>query len=246
MKTSNPIISEKVLRNYAFDRSGSEVMTLQGTINKIALMLALVLAGSLFTWNLVSNQDNTAMIWMIGGGIGAFITAIVIFFNKKSAPIAAPIYAVLEGLFLGAISAFFEAMFPNVVMRAVLLTFAVLFMLLFAYKTQIIKVTDKFRAGVFAATMGIAAVYFISFILRLFGVNMDFMFGGGTFAIVLSLVIIVVAALNLVLDFDFIEKGSQSGLPKYFEWYGAFGLMVTLIWLYLEILRLLAMLSGRD
>ncbi len=248
MKTSNPIISEKVLKEYAFDRSGAEVMTLQGTINKIGIMLLLVMAGAIFTWNMFSNPETQAnvMFWMIGGGIGAFIAAIVIFFNKKSAPIAAPIYAVLEGLFLGAISVFFEAMFPGVVMKAVLLTFAVLFMLLFAYKTQIIKVTDKFRAGVFAATMGIAAVYFISFILRLFGVNMDFMFGGGTFAIVLSLVIIVVAALNLVLDFDFIEQGSQSGLPKYFEWYGAFGLMVTLIWLYLEILRLLAMLSGRD
>ncbi len=248
MRTSNPTLSEKILKNFAYDNSASGVMTIQGTVNKIALMLVLVVAGAVFTWNKFMTTGNPASVtaWMAIGGIGGFIMALITVFNKKSSAITAPIYAVFEGLFLGAVSAFFESMYPGLVLRAVLLTFAVLFALLFCYKTQIIKVTEKFRAGVLAATIGIAVAYFVSFILRLFGINMDFMFGGGTIGIVISLVIVAVAALNLVLDFDFIEKGSQAALPKYFEWYGAFGLMVTLVWLYLEILRLLSMLSNRN
>ena len=168
--------------------------------------------------------------------------AIITMFNKKRSAILAPIYAVLEGLFLGAISAYFAASYDGIVMRAVMLTMAVLFTMLFLYKSRIIKVTQKFRAGVIAATVGIAVAYLFSFVLQLFGMNMGFMYGGGIMGIIISLVIVGVAALNLVLDFDFIENGAQSGLPKYFEWYAAFGLMVTLVWLYLEILRLLSRL----
>lgn len=252
MKSSNPALNKKILENFAFDASGSGVMTIQGTVNKIALMLLLVIAGASYTWSKVfTTGDVTSGMAsirgiMIFGAIGGTIMAFITVFNKKRAAIFAPIYAVLEGLFLGGISAFFEAIIPGLVLRAVMLTFAVLFGLLFAYKMRLIRVSQKFRAGVIAATMGIAIAYFVSFILGLFGLNMNFMYGGGTLGIIISLVIVVVAALNLVLDFDFIEQGSQSGLPKYFEWYGAFGLMVTLVWLYIEILRLLAIFSNRN
>jgi uncharacterized YccA/Bax inhibitor family protein len=252
MKSSNPTLNEKLIRDFAFQRTESGVMTVQGTVNKIAIMLLLALAGASFTWSkfftaLESGTGTSAVMgWMIFGAIGGLVMALITMFKKEKAAIFAPIYAVFEGLFIGAISAFFESMYPGLVLRAVSLTFAVLFALLFAYKTRIIKVTDKLRAGIFAATAGIAVAYFVSFILGLFGMNVAFMHGGGTLGIVISLVIVVVAALNLVLDFDFIEKGAEAGLPRYFEWYGAFGLMVTLIWLYLEILRLLSYLTGRD
>lgn len=251
MKTSNPTLNERLIRNFAYQADDTGVMTIQGTINKIAIMLLLVVAGAAFTWskffaNGIESGAAAVQGWMMIGALGGLVMALITIFNKKRAAIFAPVYAVFEGLFIGAISAFFESIYPGLVLRAVMLTFAVLFTLLFAYKSRIIKVTDKFRAGIFAATAGIAVAYLFSFILSLFGVNMGFMYGGGTFGIVISLVIVAVAALNLVLDFDFIEKGSQAGLPGYFEWYGAFGLMVTLIWLYLEILRLLAIVSRRN
>ncbi len=252
MKTSNPTLNQKLIRDFSFQRTESGIMTIQGTVNKIAVMLLLALAGASFTWSkfftAVESGAGTSSVmgWMIFGAIGGLVMALITVFKKEKASIFAPIYAVFQGLFIGAVSAFFESMYPGLVLRAVSLTFAVLFALLFAYKTRIIKVTDKLRAGIFAATAGIAVAYFASFILGLFGINVGFMHGGGTLGIVISLVIVVVAALNLVLDFDFIEKGAEAGLPKYFEWYGAFGLMVTLIWLYLEILRLLSYLTGRD
>lgn len=245
MKTSNPALNQKIIRDYTYSNTESGVMTIQGTVNKVAFLFMLTLAGAFFTWNKFAAGASVTG-WMAIGGIGGFVVALITMFNKKHAGVLAPIYAVLEGLFLGAISAFFAAAYDGIVMRAVLLTMAVLFSMLFLYKSRIIKVTQKFRAGVVAATVGIAVAYFFSFILGLFGMNMSFMYGGGTMGIVISLVIVGVAALNLVLDFDFIENGANAGLPKYFEWYGAFGLMVTLVWLYLEILRLLAMLSGRD
>jgi uncharacterized YccA/Bax inhibitor family protein len=251
MKSSNPTFSKKIFENYSFSTAASQTMTVQGTVNKIALMLALVIASAAFTWTRFFGAEGVAapgsvLGWLALGGIGGFILAIIISFKKEWAPVLAPIYAVLEGLFLGAISAFFESMYPGIIMKAVALTFSVLFALLFMYKTGIIRVTQKFRTMVIAATIGIAVAYFVSFIIGLFGVDMNFMYGGGTLGIVISLVIVAVAAMNLVLDFDFIDQGAQAGLPKFFEWYGAFGLMVTLIWLYLEIIRLLAILNGRD
>ncbi|MBR5642957.1 MAG: Bax inhibitor-1/YccA family protein [Salinivirgaceae bacterium] len=247
-KTSNPTLGEKIIKDYAFAATDG-AMTVQGTINKIALLLALVIAGAVFTWAKTMSGVETGSVvgvqgWMIGGSISAFILALIITFKKNLAPILSPVYAICEGLCLGALSAYFEVMFPGLVMRAVLLTFSVLFGMLFMYKVQIIKVTQRFRAIVLAATVGIALAYLISFILGLFGVNMGFMLGGGSFGLIISLVIVAVAALNLVLDFDFIEKGTEAGLPSFFEWYGAFGLMVTLIWLYIEILRLLATIAS--
>lgn len=249
-KTSNPTLGEKIIKDYAFAAT-DRAMTVQGTINKIALLLALVVGAAAFTWGKVmTNIDGASVItgvngWMTGGCLSAFVLAIVISFKKEWAPFLSPVYAVCEGLCIGALSAFFEVMFPGLVMRAVLLTFSVMFAMLFLYKTRIVRVTQRFRTIVLAATIGIAFAYLISFIIGLFGVNMNFMYGGGSLGIIISLVIVAVAALNLALDFDFIEKGAESNLPSYFEWYGAFGLMVTLIWLYIEILRLLAIVANR-
>jgi uncharacterized YccA/Bax inhibitor family protein len=183
---------------------------------------------------------------MIGGGIGGFIFALATIFKKTWAPFTAPIYAVLQGLMLGGISSMMNAEFKGIVIQAVALTFGTLFALLFAYRSGLIKVTENFRLGVVAATGGIFIAYLLSFVLGLFGVNIGFMHSNGPIGIIVSLVIVVVAALNLVLDFDFIESGAESGAPKYMEWYAAFGLMVTLIWLYLEFLRLLSKLSSRN
>jgi uncharacterized YccA/Bax inhibitor family protein len=249
-KTSNPVLTEKRFGRESV--ASSEAMTVNGTINKTALMLLLVVAAAMFTWNKffgVANPEaasSAVMPWVFIGGIGGFITALVTIFRPKSSGISAPIYAVFEGLLLGGLSAIFESMYSGIVVRAVALTLAVFAIMLFVYRSGIIKVNRKFMLGVVAATGGIALVYFVSFIAGMFGANLSFLHGSGTFSIGFSLVVVGVAALNLVLDFAFIDRASQSGAPKYMEWYGAFGLMVTLVWLYLEILRLLAKLAGRD
>jgi len=169
----------------------------------------------------------------------------VTIFKKEWAGITAPIYALVEGVFLGIISALFEQKYPGIVTQAVMLTFGTLFCLLLAYKSKLIKVTQNFRLGVIAATGAVALFYFLSLILGFFGIHIPFIHQSGPLGIGFSLVVVVIASLNLVLDFDFIEQGAQMGAPRYMEWYGAFGLLVTLIWLYLEILRLLAKLNSR-
>lgn len=251
-KSSNPVFKERVFnREY---NSASEVMTVNGTVNKTALMLLLVVASAVFTWNKFFNAVNVnpeaglsaVLPWLAIGGIGGFITVLITVFRPQHSSISAPIYAIFEGLFLGGISAIFETMYTGIVMRAVALTLAVFAAMLFLYRSGIIKVTKKFMMGVFAATAGIALVYLVSFISGLFGAQMGFLYGNSNFSIGFSLVVVGVAALNLVLDFSFIERASESGAPKYMEWYGAFGLMVTLIWLYLEILRLLSKLASRN
>ncbi|WP_297086970.1 Bax inhibitor-1/YccA family protein [uncultured Draconibacterium sp.] len=253
-KSSNPVLKENVFsRNYT---AQSDVMTVNGTINKTALMLLLVIAGAVFTWNkffdaVASNPEaGIAAVapWLAIGGIGGFITVLVTVFRPQSSGISAPVYAVFEGLFLGGISALFESMYPQqgIVLRAVMLTLAVFMVMLFLYRSGIIKVTQKFMMGVVAATAGIAVVYLVSFIGGMFGMDTSFLHGNSNLSIGISLVVVAIAALNLVLDFSFIEKASAQGAPKYMEWYGAFGLMVTLIWLYLEILRLLSKIASRD
>ena len=251
-KTSNPVFKERVFhRDYT---SASEVMTVNGTVNKTALMLLLVVASAVFTWNkffdaVASNPEagiSAVMPWVVVGGIGGFITVLVTVFRPQSSGISAPIYAVFEGLLLGGISAVFESMYTGIVMRAVALTLAVFAAMLFFYRSGIIKVTQKFMLGVFAATMGIALVYLVSFIAGFFGANLGFLYGNSNFSIGFSLLVVGIAALNLVLDFSFIERAATTGAPKYMEWYGAFGLMVTLVWLYLEILRLLSKLASRN
>jgi len=184
---------------------------------------------------------------MYGGAIGGFVLALICIFKKTSAPIVAPLYALAEGLFLGAVSAFFEIRFPGIVMQAVGLTFGTLFALLMAYRSGLIKATENFKLGIVAATGAIALLYLVNMGMRLFGFEgMGFIHEGGTVGIIFSLVVVTIAALNLVLDFDFIENGVEHGAPKYMEWYAAFGLMVTLVWLYLEMLRLLSKLRSGD
>jgi uncharacterized YccA/Bax inhibitor family protein len=239
-------LGDNTFKSTGYAINSEEVMTIQGTVNKSLILVALVIIGASYTWKLMLDQSASMMIFVIGGAIGGLITALITVFKKTWAPYTAPLYAVLEGLFLGGISAMFNASFPGIVIQAVALTFGTLFALLFAYKSGLIKVTENFRLGVVAATGGIAIVYFLSFILGMFGINIGFMHSNGPVGIIISLVIVVVAALNLVLDFDFIESGAKQGAPKYMEWYASFGLMVTLVWLYLEMLRLLSKLSSRN
>jgi uncharacterized YccA/Bax inhibitor family protein len=251
-RSSNPVLSKSAFNAQTYTSSYSEVMTINGTINKSVAMLLLVVVGAMYTWKLffgaITVEAGTALVfrWMAIGGIGGFVFSLITIFKKSWAYITAPIYAILEGLFLGAISALFEARFPGLVMQAVALTFATMFVMLIGYRSGIIKVTQKFRAGIIAATGAVVMVYLISFIFSLFGAGGLIIYSNGIMGIGISLVIVVIAALNLVLDFDFIAKGSEAGLPKFMEWYAAFGLILTLVWLYLEILRLLAKIASRD
>jgi uncharacterized YccA/Bax inhibitor family protein len=227
--------------------AGASVMTINGTINKIGIMLLLVIAAAAYTWNMVMGADPApAGTLAMVGAIGGFIMALITVFRPQSSAITAPIYAILEGLFLGAISAIINAAYPGVAFQAVLLTIGTLFTMLFLYRSGRIRATPKFRRGVMMATGAVFFAYMISWIMSMFGMSMGFMHSAGPLGILINLVIIVIAALNLIMDFDFIEKGSQMGAPKFMEWYGAFGLMVTLIWLYIEFLRLLSRFAGRD
>jgi uncharacterized YccA/Bax inhibitor family protein len=185
------------------------------------------------------------MMWMTIGIVGGLVTALVTVFKKTWSPVTAPLYAVLEGFALGGISVMLESVYPGIVIQAVALTFGTAGCLLIAYKSGVIKVTENFKLGVFAATGGIALIYIATAVLGFFGIQIPYIHENGLIGIGFSLVVVVIAALNLVLDFDFIEKGAEHGAPKFMEWYAAFGLMVTLIWLYIEILRLLAKLNSR-
>ena len=246
MKSSNPVMTGKIYEKVGGAVSDS-TMTINGTINKIGLMLLLLIASASYTWNLVLAEDPGRVGTLaIVGAIGGFIVAMVTVFSPKSSPYTAPVYAILEGMFLGAISAVINTQYPGVAFQAVLLTIGTLFTMLFLYRSGRIRATPKFRKGVMMATGAVFFAYLISWLLSLFGLPMGFMHSSGPLGILISLVIIVIAALNLIMDFDFIERGSQMGAPKYMEWYGAFGLMVTLVWLYIEFLRLLSMLAGRD
>jgi uncharacterized YccA/Bax inhibitor family protein len=242
--TGNPALAK------AFTEVGrgtdDQAMTVQGTVNKTAILLALVSIPAAYTWHLCGqNGGATVGLWIGAGAIGGFIFAMITAFKKEWAVVTAPIYAVLEGLFIGGISALFDQRMPGIVIQAVLLTFGTLAALLAAYTTGLIRVSDGFRRGLLAATGGIALVYLASWILGMFHIQIPFIFGAGPVGVIFSLVVVVIAAMNLVVDFDFIERGAKQGAPKYLEWYAAFGLMVTLIWLYMEILRLLAKINRR-
>jgi uncharacterized YccA/Bax inhibitor family protein len=238
LRTSNPALNEKAFRG---EVAMGDAMTLQGTVNKTGVLLLCVVATAAWTWGVGhSNQPEAVMPWMIGGLLGGLVTALVTIFKHNWAPLTAPIYALFEGLVLGGISAIYERSYHGIAPQAVGLTLGVLFVMLIAYKTGVIRATEKFKLGVIAATGGIAVFYLVTMVLGFFHVNVPLMYGGGSWAIGFSLFVVVIAALNLVLDFDMIETGVRMGAPKYMEWYGAFGQMVTLIWLYLEILRLLA------
>jgi uncharacterized YccA/Bax inhibitor family protein len=214
----------------------TNIMTISGTVNKTFLLLFITVLTATWVWSNIVRLLPFVWPAAIGGLIIGFITV----FKKQWAAITSPIYAALEGMVLGGISAIFEQAYPGIVIQAVGLTFGVLFCLLMAYKSQLIKPTENFKLGVVAATGGIALVYFISIVMGFFGLHIHFIHESGPVGIGFSIFVVIIAALNLVLDFDFIENGTKMGTPKYMEWYAAFGLIVTLIWLYLEILRLLA------
>ena len=251
MRSGNPALSESTfldLGSGTVVRRDADAMSLNGTVNKTAFLLVLVLATSMFTWSKAyAGAGAGLMPWVWGGAIGGLVLALVTVFKKQWAPVTAPLYAAVEGLFIGAISAVFEQRFPGIVIQAVGLTFGTMAALLVAYRSGLIKATENFKLGVVAATGGIALLYLANIGMRLFGFEgMGFIHESSWIGIAFSGFVVVIAALNLVLDFDFIEQGVEQGAPKYMEWYAAFGLLVTLVWLYLEILRLLAKLQSRD
>ncbi len=243
MRTSNPALNENTFTDAVV--VGEQRMTIQGAVNKTATLLMLVMITAIYSWQKFGTNPAGAWPFVIGGAIGGFIVGLVTTFKKEWAPVTAPIYALCEGLFIGGISAVYEAKFQGIVLQAGMLTFGTLFALLAAYRTGWIRATENFKLGVVAATGGICIMYLVSWVLSMFNVNMSFMHGSGLLSIGISAFVVVIAALNLVLDFDFIEEGAKLGAPKYLEWYAAFGLLVTIVWLYIEILRLLAKLSSR-
>jgi uncharacterized YccA/Bax inhibitor family protein len=239
VRTSNPALSERAFQGQI---AVGEPMTLQGTVNKTGLLLLCVVATFAWTWGMGHSETPEAAIpWMMGGLFGGLIVAIATIFKPNWAPMTAPIYALLEGLVLGGISAIFDKSYHGIAMQAVGLTFGTLFVMLLAYRSGIVRATQGFKVGVIAATGGIAVFYLVEMVLSsFFHITVPRINEAGPIGIAFSLFVVIIAALNLVLDFDMIETGVRNGAPKYMEWYGAFGLMVTLIWLYLEILRLLA------
>ncbi len=245
--SSNPTLTEK-----SFNRSmgvpGSGTMSFRGTLNKFGFLFLMVMATAFYIWNEAS-VGNSIQGYMMGGAIGGLVVAIVLIFKPQLAQYLAPAYALLEGLVIGGISSIyndaFSAVAPGIVTQAVILTFGTAIAMYLLYTFRIIRVTEKFKSIMFAAIGGIALFYLITFLLSLFGVNVSGLHNGSLMSIGISIAITAIAALSLLLDFDRIEQGSAMGAPKYMEWYCAFGLLVTLVWLYVEILRLLGNLYGR-
>ena len=240
MRSGNPALRNDVFTSVR-SRGIDSAMTIQGTVNKTFLLLVVAVACASWVW-----RDPMQFLPFIGlsAAIG-FVVALVTIFKKEWSWVTAPLYAAVQGVVLGGISALFERSYPGIVIQAVMLTFGVLFALLMAYKSKLIAVTDNFRFGVVAATGGIAVLYLVSMVMGFFGARIPFIHESGPLGIGFSIVVVIIASLNLVLDFDFIERGAEVGAPRYMEWYGAFGLLVTLVWLYFEILRLLAKTRNR-
>lgn len=241
--SSNPFMSDKNYNEAILDSAISEgkTMTVNGAVNKTFMLMGVLLVTAAFSWLYASST----LMW--GGAIGGLIMVFVTIWKKEHSAILAPIYALCEGLFLGSISKFYAlAAYSGIVMNAIMLTMAILFMMLFIYKTGIIKVTQKFRMGVVMATGAILVVYILSWVLGMFGVTIPFLHQGGMMGMGISLVIIGIASLNLLLDFDNFERGEQAREPEYMEWFSAMGLLITLVWLYVEILRFLAIFAGDD
>ena len=253
---SNPILNDNKLEQdieyvETMSFSGGEVMTINGTLQNTAFMGLIMVMAAVFTWTRFSlGYTDMAQMLTIGGAIGGFILAIIISFMRISPKFASirylvPFYAVFEGLFLGGISATFEAEFPGIVSNAIAGTFAALFSMLLLYRARLIASTDKFRSIVFISTLSIAGIYLVNIIGHFFGYSIPVVYSSSPLGILFSVVIVVIAALNLIIDFDFIEQGAMRNFPKEYEWYGAFGLLVTIVWLYVEVLRLLAKFQRR-
>jgi uncharacterized YccA/Bax inhibitor family protein len=252
LATSNPAFSQDLFPGYeqVYGAPRSTTMTVHGAINKTFVLLAILLATAAWSWYAAAGH-TLAFGLVTVAAIGGFVVAMITVFKPAWAPVSAPIYAALEGVFLGAISQITDLYaaerygVQGIVVQAVTLTTGVLMIMLFLYASRLIRVTDKLRLGIIMATGALGLFYFISILLRMFGVEVPLLFSNSIYGVGFSLFVVGLAAFNLLLDFDFIEKAAASEAPKYMEWYGAFGLMVTLIWLYLEILRLLMKLSDR-
>ncbi len=247
MHTSNPALNADVFQRPS-SFADTQAMTIQGAVAKTGILLGCAWVPAFWMWSLYFRAGDPATIsgYTTVGAIAGLVFALATIFVPTWSPITAPLYAVGEGVFLGGISAIFEAQFPGIVVPAMVATFGTLACMLLAYRLGLVRATEKFRLGIVAATGAIALVYLVTLVLSLFHVRVPYIHEGGPIGIGFSVVVVVIAALNLVLDFDTIEEGARRGLPKYMEWYAAFGLMVTLVWLYLEILRLLAKLRSRD
>lgn len=246
--SGNPALSDKTFQKDFLVLDG-QTMTVRGTANKFGLLFLMVLGAASFTWDLFYQGVNV-MPWAIGAAVAGFVLALIIIFKKQWSPYLALGYALCEGLFLGAISAGFNAVFeksyPGIVMQAVLLTLGTAAAMYVLYRFRIIQATQTFKKVIITATAGIAVFYVIAMVLRLFGIQMPYLHDNSMMGIGISLFIVAIAALNLILDFDRIEQGEAQGAPKYYEWYSAFGLLVTIVWLYMEMLRLLSKLASRD
>ena len=252
LKSGNPTLSQKIF-NTTISVQQQGVMTARGAINKFGFMFLMVVAAAAYTWHLFyEGKTSTVMTLMIAGAIGGLILAIVISFKRTWAPVLAPLYGLVEGLFIGGLSAIindaFKESYPGIVMQAVGLTMGTAIAMFLLYNFRIIQATQKFKSIIFTATLGIGIFYLVTMLLRMFGVEMGFMnFGDNSWlGIGISLFVVAIAALNLIMDFDMIEQGAEMGAPKYMEWYCAFGLMVTIVWLYIEMLKLLSRLGSRD
>jgi uncharacterized YccA/Bax inhibitor family protein len=245
-RTGNPMLNERTFGSLPRAGFGLEGMTLKGTIDKSFLLLIVLMVAALWPWSQMAGGDiqSVAPLTLLGA-LGGFIAAMIVSFKPTTAPYLALPYAALEGLFLGGISALFEQKYHGIAIQAVGLTFGVLGALLIAYRTRLIRVTDQFRAMVVAATFGIALFYVATLILGFFHFSLQALYAPTPLGIGISLVIVAIAALNVVLAFDLIDRGVASGAPKFMEWYCAFSLMVTLVWLYMEMLRLLSLTRQR-
>lgn len=243
LKTSNPAFTGTTYTGYATRVGYGPTMTVSGAVNKTGILLICVLITAAWSWSQFF-QNGAAAVggYTMVGAFGGLILALATIFKKEWAPVTAPLYALCEGLFLGSLSAVMEMRFPGIAIESVALTFGTCFCLLLAYRSGMIRATEKFTLGIAAATGGIALVYLASMILGLFHVQIPGIFGSGPVGILFSVAVVIIAALNLILDFSMIEEGAYRGLPLYMEWYSAFGLIVTLVWLYLEIIRLLSKL----
>ena len=251
-QSGNPTLTEKIFNSSATRNAELQgVMSVRGTMNKFGFMLLMLMGAATYTWNLYQTGNPGQMQTLMYVGIfGGMIAAFAIIFKPTWAPYIAPLYGLLEGLFIGGISAVMNDMFaknyPGLVMQAVGLTFGVAIAMFLLYNFRVIRATEKFKSILFAATLGIGIFYLLTIVFRLFGVDMPFMYDSSLLGIGISLFIVAIAALNLIMDFDMIEKGADAGAPKYMEWYGAFGLMVTIVWLYIEMLKLLSRFAKRN
>ena len=248
LKSGNPTLTEKIFSK-SLSSADEGTMTVRGTLNKFGFIFLMMMASAAYTWQAFYNGQNV-MGYMWGGMIGGFIIALVITFKRSWSGYLAPLYGLCEGLFVGAISALINyAMadkYPGIILQAVSLTFGAAIAMFLLYNFRVIRATEKFKSIIFTATAGIAIFYLIAMVLRMFGIDIPFLHEGSALGIGFSVFVVAIAALNLIMDFDMIEAGTAMGAPKHMEWYCAFGLLVTIVWLYIEILRLLSKIGSRD